>query len=42
LTSSRRYLDEAEPDGLALKKLYRAPVIWEEQRSVVGAPRGGE
>jgi len=26
-----------EPDGLTLGKLYQAPVLWEEQRRVLGA-----
>jgi len=33
-----------EPDGLTLEKLYQAPVLWEEQRRMLGPPttRGGE
>jgi len=29
-------LDGTEPDGLSLEKLYRAPLIWEEQRRALG------
>ena len=29
-------LDGTEPDGLSLDKLYRAPLIWEEQRRALG------
>jgi hypothetical protein len=31
-------LDGAEPSGLSLQKLYRAPVEWERQRQEIGAP----
>jgi hypothetical protein len=29
-------LGGTEPDGLSLEKLYQAPVVWEEQRQVLG------
>jgi ParB-like chromosome segregation protein Spo0J len=29
-------LDGIEPDGLSLEKLYRAPLMWEEQRRALG------
>jgi hypothetical protein len=29
-------VDGTEPDGLSLEKLYRAPIIWQEQRQVLG------
>jgi len=29
-------LDGAEPDGSSLNKLYRAPVLWDEQRRQLG------
>jgi len=30
-------LDGAEPSGLSLKKLFRAPMEWEAQRQEIGA-----
>jgi len=29
-------LDGTEPDRLSLEKLYRAPLIWEQQRRALG------
>ena len=29
-------LNSTEPDSLSLEKLYRMPVVWEEQRAAVG------
>ena len=29
-------LSGTEPDGLSLGKLHRAPVLWDEQREVLG------
>jgi len=34
-------VDGAEPDGLSLEKLYRAPMEWEEQRRVLAAGGNG-
>jgi AraC-like DNA-binding protein len=33
-------VDGTEPGGLSLEKLYRAPMVWEEQRRVLGFPPG--
>jgi AraC-like DNA-binding protein len=30
-------VDGTEPDGLSLEKLYRAPMVWEEQRQCLGS-----
>jgi len=31
-------LNGTEPDGLTLEELYQAPVLWEEQRRMLGPP----